>query len=184
MTNKKKDSHRFELKAIALAIALAFSLQQVAFAAPGIKSLRLPSLQKSPVGFDIPDSIARIDESYRAPRTGAAPAKTIILIQDSHTNESGQMNAAKTLDIILSEEKIKYVFLEAGSKDLSLSFLRPLVPSEKRKQVALSYLRKGLLQGSEYLDLTSDREFALWGVEDPRLYDESLKVYRNTAEKK
>lgn len=40
---------------------------------------------------------------------------------------------------------------------------------------------KGQLQGSEYLNLTSDHQLVLWGVENMGLYLKSLEAYRAVA---
>jgi hypothetical protein len=127
----------------------------------------------------IPESIATIEDSYKADSN-----KTIILIQDAHTNNSGQINVAKTLDLIFKKDPIKYVFLEAGSGNESLSFLRKYASEEKRKDVAKSFLINGKLQGTEYLDLTSNHNFVLWGVEDLNLYAKSVATYRAVAKER
>ncbi len=54
----------------------------------------------------------------------------------------------------------------------------------RRRQIAEEYLHKGLLHGIEYLDLTSEHRFRLEGVEEPVLYYESLRVYRESAAKR
>ena len=94
----------------------------------------------------IPESVATIEDAYKAPNSN----KTLILIQDAHTNNSGQLNVAKTLNLIFQKEPIKYVFLEAGSGYESLSFLRPYASLHIRKQAAQSFLMQGRLQGAEF----------------------------------
>jgi hypothetical protein len=111
-----------------------------------------------------------------------APRPTLYLLQDAHTNESGQINVAKTLDLILKNEKdIKYVFTEAGIGDNSLSFFQGLAPKGKRELASKIYLKKGLLHGAEYLQLTNNPNFILWGVEDLKLYQEALNSYKDVA---
>ncbi len=174
-TNK----HRFVLKCIASLIVACFTAQQFAYAAPGIANTSTSNIPQviAPLQLSIPQSIAAIDEVYQADAD-----KTIILIQDAHTNESGQMHIAQSLDVILSEHDIPYVFLEAGQGDLSLSYLRQSASLKKRQSVAKDYLKKGLLQGSEYFDLTTEQAFTLWGVENMRLYEEGLQVYADVVE--
>jgi hypothetical protein len=175
------------LKIKALIVAVIFCLQQIAFfAPPAVASISgviaseefvIASKAKQSLNpnFKLPFSIGFIEDSFKGDEN------TVILIQDAHTNASGQINVAIALDIIIQEENIPYVFLEAGTGKASLSFLRDTTSLERRKEVGLSFLRKGLLQGSEYLDLTSDLDFTLWGVEDPSLYDEALVSYRKIA---
>ncbi len=128
----------------------------------------------------IPESVASIDDAWKSSIGGG----TIYLIQDAHTNTSGQLNVAKMLDLILQKEPIRQVFLEAGYGNESLSFLRKYSHLKQREQAAKSYLMKGELQGVEYLDLTSNHDFTLWGVEDMSLYLKSLETYRSAAKQR
>jgi len=170
------------LRVIALCLVYAFLLEQVVQAAPGvIKPLNLSFFERPPVVLKIPESVALIEDFYKAPKSD----RTIILIQDAHTNTSGQINVSKTLDHILkNKEDLKYIFLEAGYQDESLNFVRRLVPLEKRKRVGLSFLRKGKLQGSEYFNLTKERDVFLYGVEDPKLYQRAWGSYKYIAQKR
>lgn len=135
------------LKSIALIVLSTFLSQQLAYAAPlGVQPVQVSLESSKPQSFDvpfkIPESIALVDETYQA------GPKTIILIQDAHTNDSGQIHIAEALNIILRSEDLKYIFIEAGTGDNSLSFLRDFGTKDIREKVALSYLRKGLLQGA------------------------------------
>jgi len=163
------------LKLISLIVFYAFVAQQFAFAAPGLSAQELSFLQGPKAPFNLPSSVAFIDEVYKA---NTKQGKTIILLKDAHTNESGQLNVAKALESILPDEKINHVFLEAGKGDVSLSFLKSKASLSMRKKVGLKYLRQGLLQGSEYLNLTSSHDFTLWGVENQTLYKKTLTLYQ------
>ncbi len=182
-----------------------FCLQSIAWAAPATTPIVIPAVANIPLHFS--PTVATIEEVYWAGQyeargtklesglskvwlnesTGiiSRPAprasytnKTIFLIQDAHTNESGQMNVSKALDQIFDTYDLKYVFLEAGQGDESLSFLREYADLKQRKKVSRDYLRKGLLQGPEYFDLTTDKEVRLWGVESADLYNQALESYR------
>src|SRR5262245_18485017 len=98
------------LKSISLLLVQPFVLQQVAYAAPGIAPVQFDLFQKPGVGFEFPASVASIGDAYKAPGS----RKTVFLIEDAHTNPSGQMNLARALEQILREEpSLKYVFVEA-----------------------------------------------------------------------
>ena len=86
------------------------------------------------------------------------------------------------MDLIFSKHaSLHYVFLEAGSGNESLSFLRKYAPLSTKKLVAEKYLRSAKLQGTEYLDITSNHDFILYGVEDMALYAQSVSLYRKVA---
>lgn len=157
-------------------ILISFLIEHTSFAAElKPEAVNVFQSQKYELGFKFPDSIATTEDSWKAPDS----KKTIYLLQDAHTNESGQINLAKTLDILLDKEKdLKYIFVEAGAGDDSLSFLRKYSSLANRKEVASEYLKKGLLHGEEYLDLTCDHDFVIWGVEDMALYQKAIDAYR------
>ena len=179
---------RLFLRLVASVLIPAFLLQEVSWAAPEIRSFDLSFSTRPEIRFDLPYSVAFIEDTYKAPSSQdsrlTTQDKTIILIQDAHTNESSETNIAKALDLILEKEDIRYVFVEAGFGDASLSFLRKKAPLPARESVALSFLRKGLLHGAEYMDLTSDKVFSLWGVEKRELYEKAVETYRDMVGKR
>ena len=173
----RSKSHYF-LRVVSLLLIHALVFEQFASAAPDLKLSKLDIFAKPKVDLGIPESIALIEDSYRT----SSHNKTLYLIQDAHTNTSGQFNLSKTLDILLEKDKqIKYIFVEAGLGNNSLSFLRQYGTPELRRKIAEPYLRSGELHGEEYLDLTSNHNFILWGVEDINLYLKAIENYRYTV---
>ncbi len=127
------------------------------------------------------DSAWRISRpAPRAPSTN----KVVILIQDAHTNASAQMNESKLFDILFQSNMVDTVYTEAAKGNVNLTFLRDKASLNKRKQIAKAYLQKGILHGIEYLDLTSEHDFKIEGVEDPALYYESIDVYRESLKER
>jgi len=173
-------SYSTSLKGLSLALAMTFFLQQVILAAPTITPPSLFGPKSPQIQFRIPESIALIEDSYLAPNA----TKTIFLMQDAHTNDSGQINLAKALEHILKGQAIQYVFTEAGEGDNSLSYIKKHVDGQTRHQVSMAFLRKGMLQGAEHLSLTGSTDFTLWGVESPQLYKEGLILYQRIAKKR
>ncbi|MBF0254798.1 MAG: hypothetical protein HQL11_06735, partial [Candidatus Omnitrophica bacterium] len=170
----------------AVLLACSFFLQEISFAAPQVfrpTYLLQPSAASEPADeLKLPETVARIGEVYETPDSARNAERTIFLIQDAHTNASGQMNLARALDGILDHKRgIQSVFVEGGSGDSSLSFIRKYGSRAKRAAAAMPYLRRGELHGEEYLDITSDRDFSVWGVEEMRLYRRSLDLYRRIA---
>ena len=100
------------LRTISFILLQAFLAQQVSWA--DITPTRQNLFQKPQVGLKIPDSVATIEDVYLAdsvkrtenPLTLTAERLPLIyLLQDAHTNESGQYNLSKALDLILQKEK-------------------------------------------------------------------------------
>ncbi len=166
------------LKVVSSLLVYTFICEQLAFANPDLSAIKLDLFAKPKVDLGIPESVATVEDAF----VGTGSPKTIYLIQDAHTNTSGQFNVAKTLDLLFQKNKqLKYVFLEAGQGDESLSFLRQYASLEKRKQASEAFLRQGKLQGSEYFDLISDKHLVLWGVENLKLYAQSVEAYKEVA---
>ena len=147
---QRKGRSQLFLRGISVLLLCSFLFQEVGFANSDLLKITLQGGAQAETSKawarqllpSIPESVATIEDAYKAPDSN----KTIILVQDAHTNNSGQLNVAKTLDLIFKKEPIKYVFLEAGSGNESLSFLRKYASEEKREQVAKSFLINGRLQ--------------------------------------
>ena len=116
-----------------------------------------------------------VEDSWQA-RDGTM---RLYLIQDAHTNESCQSNISKILELLLKKQSSPYLFLEAGTGDDSLTYLRGKGLLEARRAVGHRWLQRGELKGCEYLDLVSDFPVKLWGVEDKKLYFESIRLYED-----
>ncbi len=215
----------FTIRFISFFLLFSFCFQQISFAEISLPVKKDP-FEKPGISFDLPSSIATIEDSWQAPQSviarsiamkqsklsaeiasGTASPRNdnllVYLIQDAHTNESGQLNLSKTLDLILKHENnpsvlaspagakqsklssaaeiddnLKYVFSEGGVDNNSLSQYRKTKSLSERTRIAKEYLKKGILHGSEYLDLTSNDDFVLWGVEEPSLYAKSFHAYK------
>ena len=120
------------------------------------------------------------DLSYGGQRGQDRPLaqKTIYLVQDAHSNLSGQKSVATIIQGLALNEKVKTIYLEAGNGNESLSFLRGDADAERLKIAAASYLISGRLRGFEFANLTSTPNLTLWGVEDMELYAKSLSAYQ------
>jgi hypothetical protein len=164
------------LRTISFVLVVSLFLEQLSFAAD-LKPAKIDLFEKQTIDFKLPESIASIEDSWRAPNASLL----IYLIQDAHTNESGQLNLSKTLETILDKEDIRYIFLEAAFGDSSLSFLKKYGTSEQRKNVAKPFLKQGLMHGEEYFYLSTEKEPVLWGVESFDLYKKSIAAYKNVV---
>ncbi len=177
------------LRAISLALLMAFIGQDLLWASPDLKFEHPTQNLKWAKSIlpSLPETVVKLEDAWKAclpVGKGPDPSGTVILIQDAHTNPSGQMNLAKTLDLVLSSRRdlsATHIFLEAGTGDDSLSYLRKNGSLKDRQQIAMKYLKKGELHGEEYLDLTSNHNITLWGVEDKVLYLKALRDYKVVA---
>ncbi len=184
----------FSVKGVSLIVVCLFASQQVALAVPsGSISATLsqalqtnlkidsPLLQsdilQDPSAIQIPLQFTNVEEVYRGTN-----GKLIIHIQDAHTNYSGQIHLAKTLDDLMAKYGISLVLAEGGYGDASLSSIRNALPKNDMKMAAHRLLMDGMIAGQEYLDLTSNFDMKIIGVEDKDLYYQNLRAYQELVD--
>lgn len=102
--------------------------------------------------------------------------KTVLLVDGGDGSPRSERTLARTLEYLASRYRIKTVYVEGGSGDVSLDMFRG-VPQDRRRRVGETYLRRGLVSGAEFDNLTAPDAFTLWGIDDPTLYDSALKSY-------
>lgn len=168
-----------------LAIA-ALAVQDIAWAAPGsglsaqnpvansAAPGRLPiaGFIANPSQLSIPLEAVTLQEVH-----AGTNGKLIIHIQDAHANLSGQQNLAKALEQLLAQYDLKTVLVEGSSRDSSLDSVRKLAPLKEWKIIARRFLYDGIISGEEYVNLTTDRDMKILGVEYQDLYDAAVKAY-------
>lgn len=135
-------------------------------------------LQKKPLPIDvvIPEGAGHIVESYKA-NVPEETQKVVVHIQDIHTNYEAQMNLCKIITSLIKQNQLKLIMVEGGWGNVSLSYLRSYADKDRRLEVAEEYLREGKISGEEYLDITSDYDIILEGVEEEALYRQNLEEF-------
>jgi hypothetical protein len=185
LSRTKKLGH---LRAVAVLIILTFTAQEFSYANPELGTLTPPhavpvaslsEVIQNPSKLDVPFDFATLKE-FHAGTNG----KLIIHIQDAHSNYSGQMSLAKTLDRFMSIYDQNLVLTEGASKDVTLTPLKSLADKKNWNIVARRFLQDGVIAGVEYLNLTSDHSIHIRGVEYQHLYNEALKTYAELVDKR
>ncbi len=173
------------IKVISLILVVTFIVQEVSYAYPQDSSLGLNFLKpfESVIHnhslFEPPLNFCALQEIHKG-----AKDVFIIHIQDAHSNYSGQMNLANTLDELMTKYKIQNILVEGGSKDNSLTEIKKIAPKSVWQTVAKKFLLEGKIQGEEYLNLISDHPMKILGIEDRPLYFEGLKHYAELEQKR
>lgn len=103
--------------------------------------------------------------------------RIIIHIQDAHCNYEAQKNMAQMLDYLVKEYGLKLIMVEGGSGDVGLSYLRKYSSKGDREKILDKYLKAGQISGEEYLDVVSEYDLELYGIEDKGLYDAHLDSF-------
>lgn len=140
----------------------------------GLSPAEAQPIEQTPLTLDslrIPTQHGTLKETY------TAHEPIIIHIQDAHANYVSQKHLAGILDYLIRAHGLTLVLVEGGSRNDSLSYMRAYAPLEKRKQVAEEFLQSGKISGENYLDLTTDYNFTVYGIEKPELYDQNMEAF-------
>lgn len=145
------------------------------FLLSGVSRLALATLPEN--ALDIPSQYGTVEEVFEADYTADNRERMIIHIQDAHSNYEAQKNMAQLLEYLVKEHNLRLIMVEGGSGNVSLSFLRGYANQKERRDIADKYLRMGEISGEEYLDMVSNYDLDLYGIEDQDLYDAHLAAF-------
>jgi len=127
-----------------------------------------------PIDITVHEGHGHIVEGYK----GDKPQEQVIIhIQDIHTNYEAQKNSANIIEALIKEKGLKLIMVEGGWGDVSLTYMRDQANKERRIEVAEEYLEEGKIAGEEYLNIISDYDMELQGIEEEALYKENLDVF-------
>lgn len=135
---------------------------------PGQLSLLGPS------DIEIPPLFGTVKEKFQQDKE---PKGLIVHIQDLHTHYQAHKKIAKIIENIVRTHNINVILCEAKSTDKGFAYLRPWTDKDTRVKVADENLKKGILTGWEALDLTSDLDLVLQGIEDKDLYMKDMDSF-------
>ncbi|MFH1190192.1 MAG: hypothetical protein V1682_05815 [Candidatus Omnitrophota bacterium] len=116
--------------------------------------------------------------------SGKPGAATVIQIQDAHCNYAAQKKIADIIGYLNDNYGVGLINLEGGAKEYDLTVFTDIGDKAVREKTADYFVREGLVNGAEYFAINNPEKAVLWGIEDPRLYVENLKVYRNSLQHK
>lgn len=138
-------------------------------------SLLLPSWGWAlwpPTAFSIPASWGKITDSF--PGDGVK----IICLEDLHCNYPVQKNLAKIIQRLVKETGVHLAGVEGAVESVNLSLLADFPLPKIRAEVGDYFLRQGMISGVEYFAVTHPGALRLEGIEQPELYQSSLKMAR------
>ena len=127
--------------------------------------------------FSIKHVIIPEDKGIITEKHAGAGKKTIFYIQDIHCQYDAQLNEADIISFLQKKHELNLILVEGGSGNVNLSHLRSLASMERRREVADDFLKKGKISAEEYLDIASDNELLISGIEDEVLYNKNYKAY-------
>ncbi|MDP2929043.1 MAG: hypothetical protein Q8O01_03135, partial [Candidatus Omnitrophota bacterium] len=126
-------------------------------------------------GITIPKDVAVTKEVYKSTN---GDAKTIINIQDAHASLAAQESIVSILDSLATNYDLKLVAIEGSKGYIDTSVLKTFPDDQIRKSTAKYFMKKGKLSAGEFFSITSDKEVALYGIEDKPLYMENVEQFK------
>lgn len=112
------------------------------------------------------------------------PKAVVLYIQDAFSSYEASKHIVSILEHLINQYKLKLIFVEGGSGNVGLSFLRSYTSKEARHKVAEEYLRNRKISSEEFLDIVSDYPLTLWGIEDDDLYEKHFQAFMETVDLK
>ena len=127
-----------------------------------------------PNDIKIPRILGSVKERFQQDKD---PKGLIIHIQDLHTHYQAHKNIERIIAYLAEKHNTNVILCEAKATDKGFAYLRPWTDKAAREKVADNYLEQGILTGWEALDLTSDLDLVLQGIEDKALYMEDMDYF-------
>ncbi|MFA5500403.1 MAG: hypothetical protein WC404_04925, partial [Candidatus Omnitrophota bacterium] len=170
-----RSSHnKWWIRAMAVTLTIAFIHQDVVWAQEGA-----PVWSKPSVDIAIPKNSAVTKQAYQG---SAADKKTIINIQDAHSSLGAQESISSILDSLVTNYDLKLVAIEGSSGYIDTSILKTFPDEKIRRSTASSLMAKGRMSAGEFYSITSNKNIALYGIENKGLYRENVEEFKKVYE--
>ncbi len=187
MTQNQKGGEKLFLRMVSAFVLTAFFGTNLAPAQPPAVVSPLKPDQISEVNplirIQIPEELGTVREVLSSPGLqNQAPA--VIHIQDAHGSYEAQIKIKKILDHLVRCYGISLILVEGAAEPLDSGLFRIFKDQNLNLKVADFLAQEGELSGTElYLMEAADRVQAE-GIEDPEMYGQNLKTFREIASKR
>lgn len=165
-------TYEFKKSLVALLAALGLMLQPV-----------LPAMaQENTPNPSIDVSKVRVPEVYGSVKeTHKGNDKVVFYLQDAHCNFEAQQNNARILQDLVNQYGIDTVAVEGTSGKIETADLAAFPDKEAMADVASYFMSQGRITGPEYLAITGEKPFSLYGLEDKAVYDKNKEAFVQTV---
>ena len=166
-----RSSHnRWWIRVVSITLTIAFIHQDVVWAQEGAPVWSRPSPD-----ITIPKDVAITKEVYQG---SDADKKTIINIQDAHSSLGAQESISSILDSLVTNYDLSLVAIEGSSGYIDTSILKTFPDENIRKATARYLMVKGKMSAGEFYSITSNKNIALYGIENKELYKENVEEFK------
>ncbi|MFA6141911.1 MAG: hypothetical protein WC738_01260 [Candidatus Omnitrophota bacterium] len=162
-------------KTISILLIQAFLLSNIAFALPtksNIDSAKKQDIAITPDSVVVPRDFGLVKNKF----TGNS-GKFIVHIQDAHCNYEAQSNIVKIVEGLIKNYNLGLVSVEGADGFIDTSWFKAFPDDEVRKEVADYFMKKGEITGPEFLSITTDLPFKLFGAETRSYYIQNLNAF-------
>ncbi|MCB4757712.1 MAG: hypothetical protein LHV69_11910, partial [Elusimicrobia bacterium] len=112
----------------------------------------------------------------------AKNGRTIVHIQDVHTNGEAQRNIGAAIEELAKNKKVDLIALEGASGLIDLSSFRAFPHRTALRQVVNCLLKENKISGPIHTALTAEDDLPpIVGVDDPANYQANVEAYRQAS---
>ncbi len=163
-------------KAMAMLMGLLFLLPSLQWAFEG--SLYGQGLNQ-PLGLTYQAKLLTVPGRYATVvQVHQGGAKTVVAIQDLHCNYEVQRNISGVIDDLVKNHGLQLIMEEGATGTVDTGIIRDFPDQTITSAVSDYFMRQGRLTGADVFASTSGRPVYLKGLEDQRLYDQSLEALK------
>ena len=157
------------IQSLAIPYSLVFAVTDVpAPAGPSVMEVSASSLSE----IYVPKKMGAMRDKFEG-----TSERVVIHIQDAHCNYEAQKNIAGMIQHLMDNYGVNFVAVEGADKHVDTSWFRSFPEAEIRREVADFFMKKGELTGTEFLSITGDKEFTIYGAEDKDTYVKNLRTF-------
>jgi len=134
--------------------------------------------------FKVPENYGSVKEMWTPNIDSAVENQPMVIyIQDAHCNYEAQKNISGIINELMDKypDKINFVAVEGSVGVVDTSPLSSFADKNIKSEVADYFMRKGKVTGPEFLSITGDRIFTIYGIDDKELYDKNHKTLINSV---
>jgi hypothetical protein len=125
--------------------------------------------------IQIPTEIGILKETYLPDKKNIP--ELIVCIQDAHCHYEAQINISKIVKILVEKFGFSLLNVEGTAGLIDTKPFSSFKDHKVKMDFAEYFIKQGKITGPEYLSITSDLPFTLFGIEEDSLYAENYNAF-------
>ena len=174
-------TNKLLIKGISVFVACIFLHQQIVWAQGNVAGLsKVPAARGNveyseiPSPIDVSQELAQIDQIHIN-----GSKETVINIQDAHSSLSAQYSIVNVLKELVANYDLSVVTIEGAAGYIDTSILKSFPDTAIRKKTADFLMKEGKISAGEFFSVIAKDDVGLYGVEDNKLYQKNLQIFRD-----